>query len=141
MSNDSAISYCLGNLKPQEERKICIYILLKENYEFNSSEDITEIINKVKKQDKKIEFNNVKKYWEKYMQNHILINKESFDEQTYNIYKRSILLFPLLANKKTGGIIAGLEIDEEKEKCRRLWILLAKRCMFYYKSIRYFKNV
>ena len=35
------------------------------------------------------------------------------------IYKRSILLFPLLANQETGGIIASPEIDENFTKCGR----------------------
>ena len=32
------------------------------------------------------------------------------------IYIRSILLFPLLTNKETGGISAAVEVDENREK-------------------------
>ena len=35
------------------------------------------------------------------------------------IYKRTILLYPLLTNTKTGGISAAVEIDEERTKCGR----------------------
>ena len=41
-------------------------------------------------------------------------------EKKFNqIYKRSILLFPLLINQETGGISAAVEVDEEMTKCGR----------------------
>jgi len=40
-------------------------------------------------------------------------------EKIYDIYKRSILLFPLLTNSETGGIIASAEVDENFTQCGR----------------------
>ena len=41
----------------------------------------------------------------------------------YNIYYRSILLFPLLTNSETGGIIASAEIDENFNLSDRQYVL------------------
>ena len=40
-------------------------------------------------------------------------------EKIEKIYKRTILLYPLLTNHLTGGISAAIEIDEERTKCGR----------------------
>ncbi len=64
-----------------------------------------------------------KNYWKKYVKKHDLI-KVKYDDEMYNakiqkILNRTILLFPLLVNEETGGIIAALEVDEEKDFCGR----------------------
>ena len=55
------------------------------------------------------------------------LNTKNIGNNARKIYERSILLFPLLTNVKTGAIIAAPEIDENKKYCGRLFILLAKR--------------
>ena len=37
-----------------------------------------------------------------------------YEEKMYEVYIRSILLFPLLTNKMTGGIVAAPEVDEDR---------------------------
>lgn len=139
MTKDSSISYNLGNLKPGEEKKICIYIFAKENDRSNSFEDIANEIDKLKKIDIEKEYNNVKKYWEKYVEKYYSLKRKDYNEKVYKIYKRTILLFPLLTNRETGGIIAGMEIDEKKEMCGGYRILLDKRCKFHSKSYRFIR--
>lgn len=116
MSNDSSISYELGNFKPGEEKRISIFIYAKENNEDNNFEDIIYEIDKIKKTDILKELENVKKYWKKYVENHYKLEVKEIDKKIRDIYIRSILLFPLITNKKTGGIIAGLEGDEYKQR-------------------------
>ena len=76
---------------------------------------------RIRKIDIKKELEDTKKYWKKYVKEHdkMGINKLNIDDRVKNIYNRSILLFNLLTNPDTGGISAGIEIDEYKTKSGR----------------------
>ena len=115
MSSNSAISYDLGSLKPGEEREFTLFIYMKENKGTKIEENIENSIDKIRKfeVDKKID--SIKKYWRKFVKEHINLDTSNFSEKLDSIYKRSILLFPLLINSETGGIIAAPEIDEERK--------------------------
>ena len=117
MSSDSAISYDLGIIKPGEEKFFNLYVLIKKNNQNEFGEEIEKKIDKIKKFEVDKKILDTSKFWKKYVQSHININLDSFNENIKKIYKRSILLFPLLTNKETGGIIAAPEIDEAREKC------------------------
>ena len=115
MSSNSAISYDLGSLKPGEEREFTLFIYMKENKGTKIEENIENSIDKIRKfeVDKKID--SIKKYWRKFVKEHINLDTSNFSEKLDLIYKRSILLFPLLINSETGGIIAAPEIDEGRK--------------------------
>ena len=115
MSSNSSISYDLGSLKPGEEREFTLFIYMKENKGTKIEENIENSIDKIRKfeVDKKID--SIKKYWRKFVKEHINLDTSNFSEKLDLIYKRSILLFPLLINSETGGIIAAPEIDEERK--------------------------
>lgn len=51
------------------------------------------------------------------------------------IYKRSILLFPLLINQETGGISAAVEIDENMTKCGRYSYCWPRDAVFITKAL------
>ena len=120
MSNDSSISYNLGVLKPKEEIEFCIYITINHGAEIKSIETKIEEIKNI---DYKKELDKTKKYWEKYVKEHDtikLINSNTeYMKKIEKIYKRTILLYPLLTNHLTGGISAAIEIDEDRTKCGR----------------------
>ena len=65
----------------------------------------------------------VKKYWKKYLDKHKDIEIKGFSqdiiEKMNKIYNRTILLFPLLQNEETGGVVASMEVDEKLSKCGR----------------------
>ena len=121
MSCDSSISYDIGTLKPNEKKELTVYLYFKK------SDETEEILNKelteIKKLDVKKEEQTVEKYWKKYVKEHIGIElkKETntLNKKFNQIYKRSILLFPLLINQETGGISAAVEVDEDMTKCGR----------------------
>ena len=117
MSRDSAISYDIGTLKPGEEKSFNLFVLIQKNKQEESIGGANKKIEKIKKfeVDKKIHETSI--YWKKYLKEHINIDTNNFNEKVNEIYKRSILLFPILANNETGGIMAAPEIDEEKSKC------------------------
>ena len=114
MSNEIAISYDIGVIHPGEQQELNIFILVNENNE------IEEKIQKCVKLNTNTEFENVKNYWNLYVENHSKIkiesNKNDFYKKLLEIYNRTILLFPLLINDETGGIVAALELDENRTK-------------------------
>ena len=120
MSNDSSISFDLGVLKPSEEIEFCIYVNINHGAEIKTTEAKIEEIKKI---DCKKEIEKTKKYWEKYVKDHDTIklpnSNTKYMEKIEKIYKRTILLYPLLTNHLTGGISAAIEIDEERTKCGR----------------------
>lgn len=118
MSSDSSVCYDLGIIKPGEKRSLDILI----NITNNSEKEVENTIKELKKLDVIKEQAKTVAYWEKYVKKHDTIKivpKNQYEEKIKTIYKRSILLFPLLQNQETGGISAAVEVDEEKTKCGR----------------------
>ena len=120
MSNDSSICYELGTLKPNEEKELDIYITISHG---SSIKEIETKITEAKNIDVKKELDKAKKYWEKYVKEHDTIklpeSNTKYKKKLERIYKRTILLYPLLTNELTGGISAAVEIDENRTKCGR----------------------
>lgn len=120
MSSDSSISYNLGVLKPNEEIEFCIYITIFHGADVKT---IEKKIEEIKSIDYKKELEKTKRYWEKYVKDHDTIKLANSNSEYMNtlkkIYKRTILLYPLLTNHLTGGISAAVEIDENRTKCGR----------------------
>ncbi len=136
MSKDTSICYDLGILNPNEKRTIEICILIDENKNISEMEDEVE---RIKKIDLNKEYTNTKSYWRKYLKSHNTLNiktpQNSYEEQINEIYKRSILLFPLLTNQETGGIIASPEIDEDFTKCGRYAYCWPRDAVFITKAL------
>ena len=120
MSKDTSICYDLGVIKPQDKKILEICILIGENQNVSNMEDEIDRITKI---DLNKEYTKTKAYWRKFVKAHNGLNlkepQNSYEERIYEIYKRSILLFPLLSNPETGGMIASPEIDEDFTKCGR----------------------
>ena len=136
MSKDSSIAYDLGVIKPNEKKVIEICVLIGENTDLV---DLEREIERIKKIDLNKEYINTKAYWRKYVKAHNGLNlkdpENSYEEQIYEIYKRSILLFPLLTNQETGGIIAAPEVDEEFTKCGRYAYCWQRDAVFVTKAL------
>ncbi len=120
MSCDSAISYKLDNFVPGEEKEITLFIYVNEN----SKIDVLRIDDEIERL-KKLDIENLEKdtkdFWNNYVKEHdiLKINEKELSNKVKSIYNRSILLFALLINENTGGISAGIEIDENKTRCGR----------------------
>ena len=149
MANDTAVSFDLGILKPGENKEIDIFITVTENSKIKNMNDIEKKVNQYKKTNVDKEQKEVEKYWNSYIKEHdglnILQKQELWqntlgysDEQfkrVIAIYIRSILLFPLLANHETGGIVASLEVDEEKDNCGRYSYCWPRDAVFINKAL------
>ncbi|MCL2342062.1 MAG: glycoside hydrolase family 15 protein, partial [Firmicutes bacterium] len=122
LSSDSSISYSIGVLNPGEEKELDIFVYVGAGpvSAQKNMDEICKEIDELKKTNVKEELGNTAKYWEKYVKNHSGINLELADtpknRRLQEIYKRTILLYPLLANHETGGIAAAVEIDEGYSK-------------------------
>ena len=136
MSSVSGISYNIGNLKPKEEKTFYLYIYINSNKEKSLLNELDTEIEKLKKLDLKLELENTKKYWQKYVKEHdkLGINKKNIDESIKSNYNRSILLFSLLTNAETGGVSAGIEVDEQKTKCGRYSYCWTRDAVFITKA-------
>ena len=136
MSKDASICFDIGTIKPQEKKVLDICVLVDENKNVSAMEDEIDRITKI---DLNKEYVNTKAYWRKYLKTHNGLNlketKNSYEDRIYEIYKRSILLFPLLTNYETGGIIASPEIDENFTKCGRYAYCWTRDAVFMTKAM------
>ena len=136
MSKDSSVSYKIGKIAPNEKKELQICISIDENKNIS---EIENEIERIKKIDFEKEYLNTKSYWRKYLKKHNGLNfkeaKNSYEEQILEIYKRTILLFPLLTNAETGGVIAAPEIDEERTQCGRYAYCWPRDAVFITKAM------
>ena len=120
MSSDSSVSYNLGIIKPNQEIEFATYITI---FHGSDVKNIEKQVQEIKSLDYKKVLDRTKKYWEKYVKDHDTIKltntNSEYMNKIKNIYKRTILLYPLLINYLTGGISAAVEIDENRTKCGR----------------------
>lgn len=156
MAKDSAVSFNVGILKPGETKEIEIFIYINNNREKAKFDEIIEDVEKIKKIDVKKELANTEKYWKEYVKKHdgleVFTKQEEWEkkitgeenlneytrekyEEMKKIYTRSILLFPLLSNSKTGGVVASLEVDEEEDKCGRYSYCWPRDAVFIAKAL------
>lgn len=116
--NDGAVSWQLGNFEPGEEKSITINICAA-----HSLKEVKKLVDNIKKSEFLQEYNNTKKYWDEFLTNSKYSNYlSSVDKSKNNIaklFKRSLLVFKLMSDKNTGGLLASPEIDEEFTKCGR----------------------
>ena len=121
MSNNAAIMYKIKTLLPGERIEIPIYIYINDNNEKYRNIEIEKEIDRISKVDYNSEILKTKKYWRKYVKEHskIEFGETNYEYRIKNIYNRTILLYPLLYNPKTGGIAAAMEVDENKTRCGR----------------------
>ena len=121
MSNDSAVQYNIPVLQPGEEYTLNLFVYVNKNKDLDLIQELDEKIRYFKKLDVEKLEEDTRKYWVKLLKSHDLlkVNNKKFDEKIKTIYNRSILLFQILINEDTGGISAGLEIDEDKKNCGR----------------------
>ena len=137
MSRNSSISFDIGKIWPGEKKELEICIYIDESKKpMQAFEDEIDRIGKI---DLNKEYSEVKTYWRKYVKEHNGLNlkeaENSYEEKIQQIYRRSILLFPLLTNQKTGGIIAAPEVDEELTQCGRYAYCWPRDAIFITKAL------
>lgn len=138
MSSDSSICYDIGLLKPRERKELVIYMWINDNKEKYKLDDLEKKNEEIRKIDFEKELASTTKYWRKYVKEHETLElKENteYDKKVKNIFKRTILLYPLLTNEETGGISASIEIDEFKTQCGRYSYCWPRDAVFVTKAL------
>jgi len=80
------------------------------------------------------EYEKTRKYWLDFLKNARLI--VTGDKNIDNLYKRSILVFKLMSDERTGGLLASAEIDEGFTRCGAMHTA-GKGCGIYYRRTGY----
>lgn len=124
MMHDGALSWILGRI-PEGGKKTINLILCASH----TLKKVKELTMKIKASDLYLEYKNTFSYWKEFLDNSKYLDSLNKTGVIKNInigkldiiklYKRSLLVFKLMWDKSTGGLLAAPEIDEEFRKCGR----------------------
>lgn len=112
MMADGALSWKLGNILPGEKKQINIHISAS-----NTLKNAKKAVKNVKNMDIMLQYKCTEKYWQDYIKNARTLDTKRDDIQS--LYKRSLLVFKLMSDDISGGLLAAPEIDEDFTKCGR----------------------
>ena len=112
MSPDGAMQWDIGLLPPGGLKEITLYIAFARNYA-----DVKALSIRIKAAGCHTLIEQTRKYWLEFLKSCKPI--KSGNEYVDRIYKRSLLLFKLMSDKNTGGLLASPEIDEGFTQCGR----------------------
>lgn len=125
MSDDSAILY-------EDVDDITIYILFESELKL-----ALEGVKWCKSQIENLFYGTTKKYWDdyllKYSENGILKELNKIKEK--EIIERTILMYALLSNPKTGAVLASPDVDEYFEHCGRYGYCWPRDALFINKAL------
>jgi glucoamylase len=112
MMQDGALSWKLGKFLPGEKKRFVIHISAA-----NTLKNVKKIVQNVKNMDIIQEYRKTEKYWLEFIN-----SAKSFStcrEDVKALYKRSLLVFKLMSDDSSGGLLAAPEIDEDFTRCGR----------------------
>lgn len=137
MSKDSSVSYNVGVINPGEKKELDICVFIDESKK--TMQAVEDEVERIRRIDFNKEYSTTKSYWRKYVKEHNGLDlKEpanSYEEKIQDIYRRTILLFPLLTNPSTGGVIAAPEVDEDLTQCGRYAYCWTRDAVFITKAL------
>ncbi len=112
MMRDGALSWKIGALKPGEKKRFNMFICAS-----STLKEVKELSRKCKTMNVSEQYENTKKYWINFLNSAKSVN--TGNTAVDNLYKRSLLVFKLMSDEQTGGLLASAEIDEGFSKCGR----------------------
>jgi glucoamylase len=112
MMPDGAVSWKLGSLSPGAKKGFALYICAS-----STLKGVKSLVRDVKGLSLEEHFKTTKDYWLNFLKDtrEIITGMQEID----SLYKRSLLVFKLMADEKTGGLLAAPEIDENFTRCGR----------------------
>ncbi|MDP4092306.1 MAG: glycoside hydrolase family 15 protein [Bacillota bacterium] len=112
MMPEGALSWKLGSFLPGEKKSVNLIICLSKGLK-----EVKKLSSEVKNYDLNDLYRKTVDYWKEYLDKAIRVNtgRDNLD----NLYRRSLLVFKLMADEKTGGLLASAEVDEDFTKCGR----------------------
>lgn len=112
MMNDGALSWKLGEFKPGEKKIFTVNICAS-----HTLKGVKALVRSVKELDPVCERRKTEEYWLDFLKKARQV--KTGREEVNDLYKRSLLVFKLMADEKTGGLLAAPEIDEGFTRCGR----------------------
>ncbi|HEY5584192.1 MAG TPA: glycoside hydrolase family 15 protein [Ruminiclostridium sp.] len=112
MMKDAAVSWELGAFEKNETKYFNLYICAS-----NTLKGCKSLIKEIKGFGAVKMLDETEKYWKSFL-NHANPMK-SGNDMLDDLYKRSLLVFRLMYDKKSGGLLAAPEVDEYFTKCGR----------------------
>ncbi len=112
MMKDAAISWDLGSLGKNQVKGFNLFIAAA-----HSIKECRQLIKQCRSIGAEKLLSNTRKYWMEYLNNSKQI--KTGNSLLDNLYKRSLLVFSLMYDKNSGGLMAAPELDEYFTKCGR----------------------
>ncbi|MDF2988794.1 MAG: glycoside hydrolase 15-related [Eubacterium sp.] len=112
MMKDAAVAWELGCFRKNEVKSFNLYICAAD-----SLKACKILIKESKKIDAVNAFETTNKYWKDFLSGSKQI--KTGNALLDNLYRRSLLVFRLMYDKKSGGLLAAPEVDEYFTKCGR----------------------
>ncbi|MCR4435172.1 MAG: glycoside hydrolase family 15 protein [Clostridiales bacterium] len=112
MMQDGALSWKLGSLPPGGRTEFALEICAS-----STLKGVKELMRSMKGMDAKTLQDRTREYWCGFLKN--LRQVHTGNEKIDSLYRRSLLVFKLMSDGKTGGLLAAPEIDEGFTRCGR----------------------
>jgi len=112
MMPDGAVSWDLGLFKAGEIKQFTVAICAG-----HTLKEVKQLIHWVDASDPRQHLENTRKYWIDFLNNAVSVNTGNVEID--ELYKRSLLVFRLMSDESTGGLLAAPEIDEGFTRCGR----------------------
>jgi Glucoamylase and related glycosyl hydrolases len=110
MLKDAAVSWTLGAFQPHETKSINLYICAAD-----SLKSCKSLVKKVKTIGGITSLKEAEQFWNDYLGGTVPL--KTGNALLDDLYKRSLLVFRLMYDKKSGGLMAAPEADEYFTKC------------------------
>jgi glucoamylase len=124
MMQDGALLWNLGRFAGGGTQTFALFICASDTLK-----GVKQLVREIKGEDAFSLFEGVRNYWEgflgdvRYMdffnESGTLRNTAVSRKEIEDLYKRSVLVFKLMADEKTGGLLAAPEVDEGFTRCGR----------------------
>ncbi|MCX8128542.1 MAG: glycoside hydrolase family 15 protein [Clostridia bacterium] len=112
MMPDGAVSWKLGRIMPGEKRQFTLHVCASDTLK-----NLKKVVHSMNNSDIIQEYENTEEYWLDFLNKAQKVHTSDIDVN--NLYKRTLLVFKLMSDKKTGGLLAAPEIDEGFTRCGR----------------------
>ena len=112
MVPDGALIWNLGTLGAKTGKKLTMQICFAAAYP-----ELRKVLGEIRKLDGEALLQDTKHYWQSYLEG---CRPASSKNEIYNeLYERSLLVFRLMYDESSGGLMAAPEPDENMERCGR----------------------
>lgn len=112
MMKDGALTFNIGKIEPGGKRSFNLYICVS-----HTLKGVKQLVKTCRQMNVKEEYENTRQYWLNFLKN--ARGLTTGDKNVDELYKRSLLVFKLMSDEETGGLLASAEIDEGFTRCGR----------------------